>query len=206
MSEFNPIYGELLTSREVSDLTGFTLNQLRNQRQRPDTSPFPFVRQGGTSWYRKDDIDLWVADNGGIQFDYVVPGEVRSAPLRNSTVDAVHRKNLDVLAKINTANAWSKWFGWLLEESGWGYDRGEPMWIAKMDHFSELTLGKSFKDVCPSARSYSQVRTIDPIAYWPVMTYAMRACVAEVYGWDVSDEEILAAPVGDNPPMNGGGI
>jgi hypothetical protein len=66
---YDPIYGELLTTKEVTSITGFTLNQLRNHRQRIETSPFSFVRQGGTSWYRKDDIDLWLFHQANLRIN-----------------------------------------------------------------------------------------------------------------------------------------
>lgn len=202
MSIYAPKYGTLLTSKEVSELTGFTINQLRNNRQRK--IGLPFVRQGGSSWYRKDDIEAWLDANGGADWEYIVPEGITTAPLENPDAVGERKAHLDQLAKITTKNAWGKWYGWLVEESGWGYDKGEPMWRGFMEHFARVVHGKELLDLVPEGKSLGQLRTANPIDYWPIMTYAMRASVAQVYGWDVSDEEIMAAPIGDNPPANGG--
>jgi hypothetical protein len=49
--------------------------------------------------------------------------------------------------------------------------------------------------------SFGKLRLEDPVRFWVAITLAMRRAVAEVNGWDVSDEEILLAPVGDVPPL-----
>jgi len=64
-------FGELLSSREVAAITGFTMNQLRNFRQRVDSAPFGFVRQGGSAWYLKGEIDAWVQENGTVPWTYI---------------------------------------------------------------------------------------------------------------------------------------
>lgn len=78
----HPKFGKLITSRQVSELTGFTMNQLRNFRQRPESAPFGHVRQGQTSLYRMDDVNLWLASNPKIEFIYVQSGQGKAAPFR----------------------------------------------------------------------------------------------------------------------------
>jgi hypothetical protein len=70
---------------------------------------------------------------------------------------------------------------------------------------SELYLKSSGEDLLDlgyvSHLSFGKLRLEDPARFWVAITFAMRRAVAEVNGWDVSDEEILLAPVGDVPPL-----
>ena len=197
MAHYDPIYGELLTSREVSELTGYTMNQLRNQRLRPDTSPLSFVRQGGTSWYRKDDVDLWLEENGTIEYQYVRVPNAKTAPLRNTTVDFERKGHLDELTKITTRNAWTKWYTWFTDHSGWKDAYGDTRkWQVEL--YKQAT-GEDLDELYPRGEFY-KMRMSDPQRFWPSITYAMRKAVAEVRGYEISDEEIIAAPVGEVPP------
>lgn len=199
MAHYDPIYGPLLTSKEVVSRTGFTLNQLRNHRQRPEISPFPFVRQGGTSWYREDDITLWLEENGGVEYEYIKAPDTKFAPLRNQTINAKHREHLDKIANITSKNAWSKWYGFFVEQSGW---KGNPYDDSRewMTYFWKLKENEDLREVYPATTDFNQMRTKDPYRYWPAMTYAMRKAMSEVHGWEATDEEILQAPVGEVPP------
>lgn len=197
MGHYDPIYGELLTSREVSDLTGYTLNQLRNQRLRPETSPLPFVRQGGTSWYRKDDIDLWLEENGAIEYQYVKVPNAKAAPLRNAVVDYEQKKHLEEIVKITTRNAWTKWYTWFTDHSGWPDPYGDTRkWQVELH---KLATGEDLEQLYPKGEFY-KMRTQDIARFWPSLTWAMRKAVAQVRGYEITDEEIIAAPVGEVPP------
>jgi hypothetical protein len=197
LPHYDPIYGELLTSREVSELSGFTMNQLRNHRTRPEISPFPFVRQGGTSWYRKDDIVLWLEDNGSVEYQYIRVPNAKSAPLRNTTIDAERKGHLDELTKITTRNAWSKWYTWFTESAGWKDPYGDTRkW---QNELWKLSTGEELDTIYPKS-AFHKMRTDDPQRYWPSFTYAMRKAVAQVRGYDITDEEIIEIPVGEVPP------
>jgi hypothetical protein len=199
MAHYDPIYGPLLTSKEVANRTGFTLNQLRNHRQRPEVSPFPFIRQGGTSWYREDDINIWLEENGGVEYEYVKTPNAKSAPLRNVLKDSKHREYLDKLANITSRNAWSKWYGFFVDQSGW---KGNPYDDSRewMTYYWKLKENEDLRELYPKLTDFNQMRTKDPFRYWPAMTYAMRKAVSEINGWGATDEEILQAPVGEVPP------
>ena len=197
MPHYDPIYGDLLTSREVSELTGYTMNQLRNQRTRPEISPFPFVRQGGTSWYRKDDIALWLEENGSVEYQYIRVPNAKSAPLRNSNIDAERKGHLEEIVKITTRNAWTKWYTWFTDHSGWKDAYGDTRkWQVEL--YKQAT-GEDLDELYPRGEFY-KMRMSDPQRFWPSITYAMRKAVAEVRGYEISDEEIIAAPVGEVPP------
>ena len=197
MPHYDPIYGDLLTSREVSELTGFTMNQLRNHRTRPEISPFPFVRQGGTSWYRKDDIALWLEENGSVEYQYIRVPNAKSAPLRNTNIDAERKGHLEEIVKITTRNAWTKWYTWFTDHSGWADPYGDTRkWQSEL---YKLATGEDLEELYPKGEYY-KMRMTDPQRFWPSLTYAMRKAVAEVRGYEITDEEILAAPVGEVPP------
>ena len=199
MTHFDPIYGNLLTSKEVANRTGFTLNQLRNHRQRPETSPLPFIRQGGTSWYREDDVQIWLENNNGVEYDYVKVPNVPSAPLRTQVKDSKHREHLDKLTAITTRNAWSKWYSFFVDQSGWKGNAYEDS-RAWMTYYWKLKENEDLQELFPSLAEFNGMRNKDPYRYWPAITYAMRKAMSEIYQWDATDEEILSAPVGEVPP------
>lgn len=197
MSTYHPKFGELLNSREVSDLTGFTMNQLRNHRQRPESTPIKFVRQGGTSWYRKSDVDAYIDVNGGAEWEYVGGDESIATPLVNEQAVGEHRINLETLSKILTRNAWTKWYTWFTDASGWKDPYGDTRkWQVEL---WKIHTGEDLDELFPKSDFY-KMRSTDPVRFWPSITFAMRKAVSEVRGYDATNEEILSAPVGEVPP------
>lgn len=196
MAQYNPIYGELLSSREVSDITGYTMNQLRNQRQRPETSPFPFVRLGGTSLYRKDDIMVWVEANGGYEAQYVVADHHKPTPLSASAGNAEKTEALSKIAKITTRNSWTSMATWLIEQSGISngtkfiHDEGKRLLAIERDC-----------DASDFSTPNAEMKSADPDAFWKIWTYGVRKGFAQTNSLDVTDEEIMRLPVGDVPPL-----
>lgn len=195
MPQHHPTYGTLLTSKEVAALTGFTVNQLRNQRYRPETSPFPFIRLGGTSAYREDDIRSWLDGGNSTIFEYVVPEGITPAPLLTPT-DAIQLKNYNEMKAIVTSNAWGTKGTYLIENSGmqdvykkidewaehfWALHTGKPS-----DENGWVPLGKARKEA--------------PHIYWPSITWAVRRAYSEIRGWELTDDQILKAEIGEVPP------
>ncbi len=197
MSTYHPKYGELLTSREVSDLTGFTMNQLRNQRTKPETSPIKFVRQGGTSWYRKSDVDAYIEINGGSEWEYIGGPESIATPLVNESAVGQRKEYLDELSKITTRNAWTKWYTWFTDQSGWKDAYGDTRkWQVEL---WKLSTGEDLDELYPKSAFY-KMRSEDPLRFWPSITFAMRKAVAQVRGHEITDQEIIEIPVGEVPP------
>ena len=197
MTTYHPVFGELLNSRQASALTGHTMNQLRNFRQKPETSPFRFIKQGGTAFYRKDDIEAWAEANGSLTFDYVeVPG-ITGEPLRSIATDAKKSAQILELAKLTTKNVWGSQAKWLIEQSGLqDVNRKVDAWA---EEFWNL-----HREANPEAEEYVSLnfsRIDNPTQYWQAITWAVRRATAYVRGWDVSDQEIMDIPIGDNPPM-----
>lgn len=195
MPEYHPNYGNLMSSKEVASITGYTVNQLRNFRYRPETSPFPFLRQGGTSKYREADIVHWLNTVGGAEMEYVVPPNVVAAPLLNP-MDAVNLVHFNEMKQIVTSNAWGSKGTYLIESSGiediyqkidewaeyyWSLHTGKPS-----DENGWMPLGKARKG--------------SPHVYWPSITWAVRKAYSELREWGLTDEQIMSADVGEVPP------
>jgi hypothetical protein len=196
MSTFHPRYGTLLTSRETADQTGFSMNQLRYQRQNPEQAELSFLRQGGTSFYRQADVEEWLTNNGGTQEEYVIGGKATSSPLNNPTADRAQLIVLAELAKLTTKNVWGSQAKWLIEQSGLqDVNRKVDAWA---EEFWNL-----HREANPEAEEYVSLnfsRIDNPTQYWPAITWAVRRATAYVRGWDVTDREIMDIPIGDNPP------
>lgn len=197
MTEYHPMYGTLLSSKEVSEITGHSLVQLRNFRQRPETSPFPFLKHGGTCRYREADIKAWLTKHGGLVMEYVVPPHVEPEPLTNPTFDHARKRYFDILAGITTNNAWGSKATWLLEQSGLQNPyRQVEAWAEQL---WALYTGK------PSAENgwkmLAKAKTEDPEMYWKATVFGVRKGYAEINKWDVTDQEIIEIPVGDVPPL-----
>jgi len=196
MTTYHPRYGTLLTSREVADRTGFTLNQLRYQRQNPEHAELPFLRQGGTSFYRESDIELWLSENGGIEEEYIIGAKAKATPLTNPNADRAKVGILAELTKITTKNAWGSHGTWLTEQSG----LPEP--YKKVDEWAEH-FWNLHREANPEAEEYVSLnfsRIDNPRQYWPAITWAVRRATAYIRGWDVTDAEIMEIPIGENPP------
>lgn len=198
MTTYHPRFGELLTSKEVTVLTGLTLNQLRNSRAR--NTGLPFVKQGGSCWYRRVDVDAWVELNGGAQWEYVVPEGSIESPLENPDATGVRSEHLVKLAGITTRNSLTKWYSWLLEDSGVEYSVAFNKVREYQIEFHKQATGEDLEELYPSLVEFNLMRKKDPFRFWGAFTFAVRKAVADVNGWVVSDEEILGAPVGEVPP------
>jgi hypothetical protein len=197
MPQYNPVYGELLSSREVSDLSGFTMNQLRNQRQKPETSPFPFVRIGGTSLYRKTDILAWVEQNGGLEASYVVLPHHKSTPLEIVDADPAKQAAISRLKTITTENSFDSMATWAIERSGiqngtgFIHDEGRRL----------LALERGIEDWKSIDRPAITMKETDQEGFWKIWTYGVRRVFVVTNQLDVTDEELIRIPIGDVPPL-----
>jgi hypothetical protein len=200
MAQFDPLYGELLSSREASQMTGLTMNQLRNFRlpERQHKMPFGFLRIGGTALYRKAVIEAWLQENGAITPEYVQAEIDKKVPLNNlQAVDNERRAILARVATITTENSFTSMATWAVEQSGLqngtafihdegrrllAIERGLPEW--KELPIATITLRES-----------------DQEAFWKIWTYGVRRAFVVANQLDVTDEEVMKIPVGDIPPM-----
>jgi len=196
MAHYDPQYGYLLTTKEVSNMTGFTLNQLRNFRQRGN-SPIHFLTDGNTSWYRKEDVIAYIESNGTKKLEYHTTGTYSPAPITGSVKNLEQREHLEAIGKITTANAWGSHGTWLTEQSGLADANTKINEWAK--HFWELYLGSN-----PEVGEFMPLhisRRENPSQYWRAITWAVRKATAYIKGWDdITDREIMEIPVGEVPP------
>lgn len=200
MTTFHPKYGTLLNSREVSDLTGFTLNQLRYFRQNPEKSPFPLLKKGTTTFYREADIDLYLETHGVAGDEYIVPESAKAAPLLNPTFEAGSKKDHDAMSKILTRNAWSKWTETLTQHGGLPHEEAYQFLLDETVRLYELKHGENLREIHPGQSMDFWLRKNDPLRFWEGRTYATRSLARKLYGWNVTDLDIINTPIGDNPP------
>ena len=201
MTTYHPKFGELYTSKEVSDLTGFTANQLRNWRQRQnETMPFGFIRQGGTSFYRKIVIDTWLEENDGGVAEYVMSDLDKRFPIERETAsDREKIESLKKLQGITTANAYLKYYQWYCDSSGLEFAEASNRVENWQKQLWALHTGQSIDQV--GKFPLRKERGEQPEYYWLGWTWAMRKAYADVYKLDVTDQEIIELPAGDVPPL-----
>jgi hypothetical protein len=198
MSIYDPLYGELLSVAEVCDVTGLTPNQLRNWRleTRLHLAPFGYVQIGAKPYYRKVTVDAYLEENGGAKRVFKSAGLDVKFPVDEVLAqDDARREALIELASINTANQWLKWtpfFGRVLPKT-WVEDvnRLQPELFAKW-----ANTGQEIANYVPYGK-----RGDHPEQWFVGNVLAFRRMLAELRGWQVTDEEILAMPVGDVPPL-----
>lgn len=199
MAYFDPQFGELLTSRETAEISGFTINQLRNFRQRGN-SPIHFLSDGNTSWYRKADVMAYIDRHGSKKLEYHTTGDYDSAPVTVMDISPAKRESFATMAKIVTSNAWSKWTERLTDTGvmeitlAYQFLQDETVRLYKLKH------GVDLREKHNETNMDFWLRKNDPVAFWEGRTYATRSLARTIYNWDLTDEDILNAPIGDNPP------
>lgn len=199
MTHYDPLYGELLDSREVAEMTGLTMNQLRNWRlpSRQDSMPFGYLKIGGSVKYRKAVVDAWLEKNGAIVPEYVQGELDKQVPLNDVLAsNPAKRDGLAKLAKITTRNSWTSMATWLIEQSG--IDNGTKVIHDEGKRLLALERGI---DVSEFGTPNANLKSNDPDAFWKIWTYGVRKGFAMVNSLDVTDEEIMSLPVGDIPPL-----
>jgi transposase-like protein len=201
LTTYHPKFGELYSPKEVADLTGFTANQLRNWRQRQgETMPFGFIRQGGTSFYRKVVVDAWLEENDGGIAEYIMSDLDKKFPIEREL--ATDREKVDTLKKlmgITTANAYLKWYQWYCDSSGLTFSEASNKVEQWQKELWALHTGLPLDQIgkFPTRKQRGE----QPEHYWLGWTWSMRKAYADVYNLDVSNQEILDLPAGDVPPL-----
>ena len=199
MTYYDPLYGDLLESREVAEMTGLTMNQLRNWRlpSRQDTMPFGYLKIGGGVRYRKAVIEAWLEKNGAVVPEYVQAEIDKQIPLNDVLANnPALREGLAKLAKITTRNSWTSMATWLIEQSG--IDNGTKVIHDEGRRILAIERECDAKDFgIPNA----EMKSTDPEAFWKIWTYGVRKGFAMVISLDVTDEDIMRLPVGDIPPL-----
>ena len=199
MTYFDPQYGYLMTSKEVAEITGFTLNQLRNFRQRGN-SPIHFLSDGNTSWYRKEDVIRYVENHGTKKLEYHKTGDYEAAPITGSPADIYKREDIAAMSKIVTSNAWSKWTEKLTQNGPLSVSDGMKFLRAETVRLLKLGTGDDLEELYPGETYDFWLRTNDPVRFWKGRTWATRSLARQIYEWNVTDEDIINVPIGEVPP------
>lgn len=197
MSVFDPLYGELFTAKEVCNLTGLTMNQLRNWRlpARQDKAPFGFVQIGLSPHYRKVVIMAWLEKNGGSNRKYVPVGLDHDFPLNaNLEVDVKKREQLAALADINTSTMWLRWFTRISESLRTEFS---PKFKREQKRLYSIYSGMPEAEV-PNLVYGNRFENFE--LYYVSSVLALRSLWAEINEWSVSDQELIDLPIGDTPP------
>ena len=63
-----------------------------------------------------------------------------------------------------------------------------------------MATGDDLKLMYPDIKDFNLMRKHDPFRFWPSHCYGVRRVLCDHLGLDVTDQEILDAPVGEVPP------
>lgn len=198
MPTFHPIYGDLITAKEVSNLTGFTMNQLRNWRtdSRSHLAPFGSIQIGATSFYRTVVVQDWLDENGEQNGVYRMTDRDKKFPLNVSVEgDIRERQALTIIAGINpeTVNAYFEKFSKQSESLAMKYMNSVK------NEFLREELGPDWNR---EEDNYLRRDRFQKPLWYMAATKAMRLLANELQGLGLTREEILAVPVGVYPPIN----
>lgn len=177
------------------------MNQLRNYRlpERRHLSPFGFVRVGSAPHYRKVVIEAWVERNGGVTPEYFPSEFDKEFPL-GKAVDKSPKKRADIaqLGQITTANSFMSMATWAVEKSG--LENGTKLIHDEGRRLLALERGiADWKTIDRAVLSKLGVTDLD--AFWKIWTYGVRRCWVIVSQSDITDQELMAIPVGAIPPL-----
>lgn len=188
----NTIYGELLTSKEVCEVTGFTMNQLRNWRSpsRRDLAPFGFVSIGVSPYYRKVVVQDYLDEQGPQQGVYVMTDRDKKFPVAvGEQISIEHNTAVNTVSRITTENVYN-WLEGQIDKQG----------IKFTDTWKELWAQFDAVDGELAYITYHQ--RYDNLAWFKRAVMTARAYLSESQGFDLSLEDIKAIPVGAVPPLN----
>ena len=198
----DPEFGEMIGIGEVEFLTGISKAQLRNWRKPEFVHLAKFDEyhgEGNKVWYRLADVEEFLAQSGvvlgGSGFKRVErPNAVRSA-VSTPFMSDVTRRALIELADINTSTMWLRWSNRLSDALQGEYPRQLK---ANQARLFALWAGVDVSTL-PASVPYGQ-KSEFPEQFFVGNVLAYRRMLADLRGWDVSDEEIMSVPVGDVPP------
>lgn len=198
MPTYHHIYGDLLTAKEVSLITGFTMNQLRNWRTdaRAHLAPFGSILLGATSFYRQVVVQDWLDENGTQNGVYRMTERDKKFPIAVSQAgDVARRLGLDTLAGINseTAHAWR-------EKIAQTYGNGEFM--AFMDKYAVPIYTSEYPDYAPDKYAITTMNRFTYPVWFAGAVKASRMLINDKQNLGFTEAEIEAIPIGQYPPAN----
>jgi hypothetical protein len=187
MPHFHPTYGDLLSAKEVSDATHFTMNQLRNWRtdSRSHLAPFGSIQLGGTSYYRKVVVQAWIERNGVQTGVYRMTDLDREFPIAEGALNDLDKANaIAVLSRFTTENVCSWLESQIDKHTAFISKTWEPTWLSVRADY--VTKNNRWDDV----------------SWFPTAVLVCRKVLSDQQGFNLSDDELQAIPVGAVPPLN----
>ena len=196
MAIFDAVYGDLLTAKEVCEVTGFTMNQLRNWRlpNRLDKAPFGFVSVGVAPYYRKASVELWLSKNSGSNVRYTPAGTDLDVPVNVALEGDLDKANALKRVSVITPENVKSWQDYLF---GVDLQKTAESSNAVKNRFLSDLLGR---EVTMATSVNADSRFNEP-AWFSAMVWALRLQINEMYGLGLSEEEVLSVPVGQVPPV-----
>ncbi len=183
---FHPIYGELMTAKEVAEATHFTLNQLRNWRNdsRAHLAPFGSIQIGGTSYYRKIVVQDYLDEQGPQSGNYRMTDRDKKFPLNESVSAELGKIDaINTVSRITTENVMN-WLETQLDKNISFIDTWKATWAE---------LGEEYISKNDASTNY---------AWYPSAVQTQRLFVSNAQGLGLTVEDIKAIPVGAVPPLN----
>lgn len=198
----DPEFGELVGIGEVEFLTGISKAQLRNWRKPEFVHLAKFdeyVGEGNKVWYRLADVEEYLSRSGvvlgGSGFRRVErPNAVRSAVATPFMSDGTRRALLE-LADINTSTMWLRWSNRLSDALQAEYPKQLK---ANQARLYALWAGVDVESLPASVPFGGKGEFPEQFFVGNVLAY--RRMLADLRGWEITDEELLSVPVGDVPP------
>lgn len=195
MPMFHPVYGDLLTAKEVSDATGHTINQLRNWRvkSRQHLAPFGAISLGGSAYYRQIVVQDWIDEHGRQDGEYFMTERDKKFPLNVAVEgDVKKRTAMTTLASINPETV-SSWRDLLSKQDSKGVRQhleqyAEPVYVSLIGEYDKFT------------RHITQANRFSEPVWFAGATKALRMYVNDRQNLGFSEEEIDAMPIGAYPP------
>lgn len=196
MGMFHPVYGELMTSKEVSAATGHTLNQLRNWRMesRKDSAPFGSILIGATSYYRQVVIQDWIDEHGRQDGKYHMTERDKKFPLNVAVEgDTKHREAMGLITAITPENVL-----YMFEKLS---KQSVDIAMTWANSGKTRFIREEMPDWTPTALRLTQDTRFQHPIWFTAMVKAMRLAQNEIAGLGLTEDEILAIPVGTVPPV-----
>lgn len=185
-----------MTAREVCESTGLTMNQLRNWRlpSRIDKAPFGYVAIGTSPYYRKASVQKWLDRNQGSNVKYVPAGTDLETPIEDAYAgDAKRAMGMRMLGSITPENVYATRERFMTKSREITYDYATK----RERQFIKEIVG----DYDPMTRPINFETRFSEPTWFTASVKAMRLAQNEIAGLGFSEEEILALPIGQVPPL-----
>ena len=184
---FHPVYGDLMTAKEVSEATHLTMNQLRNWRNdsRAHLAPFGSIQLGGTSYYRRVVVQDYLEEQGVQSGNYRMTERDRKFPLSESALADIDKTNaIATLAKFTSENVCSWLESQIDKHTAFISKTWEPAWLSVRADY--VTKNNRWDDV----------------SWFPTAVLVLRTILNDQQGFGLSADELALIPVGNVPPLN----